>query len=392
MAQWTINYSGPSVTETDGWWTASGYSTLMANPHPMVVFSNKLYIADGQYLHTYDGTTQTGAVLTLPAGWTITALEIDSGTGRLMLGIVSNSGGVTGSVDTSIETLGRSYVGLYDGISPFTLLRTITVDAPVTAFQAIDGHMYVIYGGNIGMWNGAGIDFVRDLKNNISSGKANITYKQQVSNIGRFLLVGDNSGNSNPFTTYGTYRVIAYGEAERGNPAFFPIVNESTQIHMVSNLWLNSAGTPGVGTYGVLIGGSYLNGDSSGNEHVYFIPLYSHATVLSTGDSSPLLVTKRYNLGRPCEINLIRIFYEDTFTATSTAFGTLSVVDDNRQVAYSEAIPNTASEVGLTSSKMAWIDVKCQVKSTEVQLAYQWTETATNHGIRKVIIFYTPYE
>lgn len=387
IAKYTISYGGsPTAVQNVVWWTSTqGQGNLTSNPHPMIVYNKVLFVADGNKLHTWDGTTATSAVLTMYPNEVITALDIDPGTGSMLVGIVTLNGGFgAGTSDFNSLRYAQAFVGLYDGVNPTQFLRKIPVDAPVTAFRSVGGGVYCVYGNKIGTWNGSGIDFVREMFQSTGLGTPLVQYKNTVSNVNKVFLYTDNFGNKNPYLSNASNKIIAISPIKRGQPSIFPLVSVSQQsIHVVSGGWSTSTSEPGV-FY------SYFGSDTF--EHVEFVPLYSHSTVLSTGDSSPIYVSKRVAFQRPSEVNIVRVFYEDTFATTAASFGTISIVDDNRTVAYSESVPNPSSESGMTNGNGAWFDVRCQVKTTEFQIVYQWTETGTSHGIQKVMVFYTTYE
>lgn len=376
MNQYTINYSLPSVTVTPAWFTVATFSP---SAHPMLVFNKVLFIADMNNIHTYNGTTQTASVLTLDTYEQITAIAVDPGTGRMMVAVASSQGGIGASGDTIAEVLTQSYIGLWDGANPTQFLRKVPVDAVVTAFKNVGGRVQVVYGNNLGTWNGSGIDFVRDLRNNVA-GLTSVTYKQQISNVGRMLLVTDNSANTNnPYLASPVYRILAVGEIQKGKSSTFPIVNQISAIHMVDNMWYGTSSNLGF-IYAMLSA-------SDNKEHIYFVPVYSHSTVLSTGDVSPLLVTKRVTFPRPSQVNLIRIFFEDTVAANGAIIGTLTAVDDTLNTMASQIVSNPS-----TSSATKWFDMPVDGLTTECQVVFHWTETTTNHGIQKIMIFFTPYE
>lgn len=60
------------------WWTATLSKTALTStvPHLLFEFNGILYITNGNKLASWDGTTANNAILTLPTGWTITAVEI----------------------------------------------------------------------------------------------------------------------------------------------------------------------------------------------------------------------------------------------------------------------------------------------------------------------------
>lgn len=61
------------------WWTVTrGHAALSSNVlwHGIVEYGGIMYIADGRYLHSWDGTTSTTQVLDLPDGMTITSMVV----------------------------------------------------------------------------------------------------------------------------------------------------------------------------------------------------------------------------------------------------------------------------------------------------------------------------
>ena len=82
-----------------------------------------------------------------------------------------------------------TWIGYYDGINPTQLLKKIEVEQRVTAFYNVGGTIYVIYGENLGMWNGNGIIFLRKLNTKISSTTS--IDRSRLSNIGNILLIAD---------------------------------------------------------------------------------------------------------------------------------------------------------------------------------------------------------
>jgi hypothetical protein len=375
------NYSTKAIDSSSSH-SPSGWQT---QPSPMVVFNKLLFYANGNYLHTYNSIGQvfTDAVLTLQTDQVITALDIDPGTGRLIVGVATRNAAISssnagGNGTTSFTS--PCFIGLYDGVDPTQFLRKVPVDGPVTTFKNCGGKTYIFYGNCLGIWTGSGIQFLRRLYTQSQGVQFNNVYKCKVSNFDNFLLYVSNTTINNSYLNNTPNTLMAYGEVQAGIPAFFPLV-----------------GLPGSGS-STGTGLDFVDYAGQGaviysyNLKLYSVNLFSKSNVISTGDNSPLLVSKRIPFPGPVMLNFVRIFYEDSFNSVSSTFGKVSIVDDNRQIAYSESIPSTASEVGMTGSNGAWVDVKCQIKTTEIQILYQWLETSTNHGITKMIVFYTPYE
>lgn len=357
-------YSTSSLTGGYTLHTPTGWTSY--NPHPMIVFNEILYYADGPYLHTYNGSSYTDEVLTLQADQVITALSIDPGTGKMMLGISSRGYLYLGDNTTTYNS--PQFIGLYDGTNPTQLVRKIPVDGTVTSLQNCGGYMFVAYGNCIGVWNGNGISFLRriPINSNVGLQFQNI-YKNKISNYDNLLLYLSNNEVTNQFLVNSPpNKIMAYGEIQAGVKAFFPIVDlpGGNQIDFVANI--NQ--------------GSILY--SCGGE-LYSLFLPGHSTVFNTGDSSPIFVSMRYGFPRPATITQIRIFYEDPVLANGLTLGSLAIIDDSQGVTFSQNISNPSG-----GSTMAWFDVFPQVKTTEFRIKYHWLETTTCHGIQKMIVFY----
>lgn len=335
--------------------------------HPMLVYNKLLYIANGPYLATYDGSTQSPSVLSLSNSNWITAMQIDPGTGNMMLGLATGDALAFGSIANQQNA--PAFIGLYDGVNPTQLQRKVPVDSIIYSFRACGSVMYIFYGDSVGIWNGNGIGFLRKRYSaNVGYQTGNI-YKLKSTNIDNVLFFVSNKNKPNKYLTGNTFHITAFGEVQSGKKAFFNIINSSgIQIDCV---------------FSVTNDHIYY----SANSVLYSLPLYTHAGVFSTGDNSPIYISKRYAFPRPCTINQVRIFYEDMVSAGSGTLGNLAVIDDNRGVAFNQDISNPSA--GVTT---AWIDVYPNIISTEFQLKYWWKETSTNHGIQKIMVFYTSIE
>lgn len=391
-----INPNNLATTFTNNWFSGLGGSPgtfTNRRPHPMLKFTNgNLYIADGNLLHMWNGSSMSFSVLTLENGSgnsngeVINALGIDPGSGKMLISISSR--GVTSS--TGQFTLNRpsqSYIALYDGISPVTLQRKVPVDDTVLSFSNCEGVTYVTYGDNIGTWNGSGITFLRKL--NISYGQVDSTlnyipFKHKVCNIQNFICFAVNQGNiKNPWLTNNSDKIMVYGQVKSKQSSFFNVYTSGTggKIDFISNY--RDTGV----IFSTLV---------SGITNLYVVPFLdsslnaniSSPSVLVTGDNSPVFVSKRLTFERPCQVNQVRIFFEDSVAANGTIIGNLGVIDDNNTVMYNEDLLNPS-----TASATHWFDIFPDVNiTTECELKYQWKETTTNHGIQKIMVFFTPYE
>ena len=184
------------------WWTSTKHQTALVSnvPHKMCIWNKLLYITNGNILISYDGLyggsgTVVADVLTLPKEQIITEISVDPGTGKLILAVANNSY-VTNRFDGASTK--NAYVGIYDGWNPTQFMKKIPVDMPITSFYNLSGTIYIIYGQNLGNWNGSGITFLRKLHTNQTA--IGVVNRQKIINIGSTLYLAE--GNN----------ILAYGE------------------------------------------------------------------------------------------------------------------------------------------------------------------------------------
>lgn len=340
-------------------------------PHPMLVFNKLLFIADGNYLHTVNVTSVTAQVLSLQSEYTITALQVDPGTGRIMLGISGRGYVSVGDFTTQINA--PSWIGLYDGTNPTQLLRKVPVDNTVTSFLPCGGYMYVFYGDCFGIWNGNGITFLRRRYTNPIGGQQGNVYKCKSTNIDNVLFYVSNNQQGNIGLSTAMFQIIGYGEILKGTKAFFPIVdlpnNTLNYIDFVSN----------VGNSSLIF---------SQNKILYSIYIPQKPTgVFSTGDTSPIFVSKQYSFPRQCTINEVRIFYQDMVASSAGTIGNVGIISDKQSIEFNQDVSNPSAV-----QAVGYLPVFPNVITTNFQVKYWWKETSTCHGIQKIIVFYTPFE
>ena len=341
-----------SGTVMPAWFSnTTGGSVLNSFPHPMVVFNRRLYIADQENIRMYDPTQSTPSVIVYSGdiGTVILAMTIDPSSGRMLVSFENqtNSGGV---MDSS------AWIGYYDGINPTQLLKKIEVEQRVTAFYNVGGTIYVIYGENLGMWNGNGIIFLRKLNTKISSTTS--IDRSRLSNIGNILLIAD--GNN----------VLAYGENVMGNKVFtnlFTAANDMT-IDILTSIGTStsSGGTGGIG-YDINI---------LGNSHVSNTTIFQ-ATPNGTGS----FVSNIINIPAKKAIMGIDVFMDQAITTGSI---TMTLTDDN----------GTTINCGPNSSNVLTSGLKARLLFQHNTTSFQINATFStcNAGIRRVIVYYNDYE
>ena len=209
--------------------TAGGASLSSSNPHPMLNFNKQLYVADGSILRKYDSDANTSSLVFQQS----TETQI---IGRMLVSFNINNvnNGLTNST---------SFVGYYDGTNPTQFLKKIQVDASVTAFYSLGGTVYVVYGQNLGVWNGNGITFLRRLTS--SQSYSIVSNKQKITNMGQVLVILDGTN------------LIAYGETIPGQKVFSNLASLSgVTSNVISCVGPNQ--TTGTG-YTLIFGNDTLN-------------------------------------------------------------------------------------------------------------------------------------
>lgn len=258
-----------AATYNEVFWTSTLSKSFGSTIHPLLVYFNHLYIADGNLIHSLksDGSTVDTDLpalpLTLNTNDIITALGIDPASGLMMISIQT-------AVNKSDTLSSKYYVGLWDGASAY-LYRRIPVNDLVTAFYNVEGTVYVGCGNTLGQWNGNGVTFLRTLKNaGLSS--TDLPYKHHFANINRVLHVIDGPV------------VLSYGAVIAGKKAFFYTAFEQDNTPPSNHLTcLFPAGSSGGGER---LGISYYTGStykcctfdfastSSGSAQLYFNNIY----------------------------------------------------------------------------------------------------------------------
>lgn len=166
-------------------------------PHPMLEWGENgyLYIADGRYLHAFNGQT-AGAngqfkneELTLPYGWVITSL-FDAGD---YIGITAMyKSGTWSWPDLPIK--GRGAVFFWDGTSDHWNKRVAVNDPEIRASQSINGDFFIFCRnhdgeGTIRKWNGSKFVLVDKMRQNSAGVPLN---KRLVPGYGSVIAHRDN--------------------------------------------------------------------------------------------------------------------------------------------------------------------------------------------------------
>lgn len=185
--------TGSNLTTIDAtWWTVTrSHSALGANyRHPMEVVEDTLYIADQYYIHTWDGSTSVSQAMSLPQDVNITSLRRHPD-GRHLIAFC----GISANYSHTRAGGGRIY--LIDTINLEWVSEIIT-ETQVEGSLDVGGVIYATYGKNVGYFNGAGLEFLRELETSAT------TYSHCLGAMEDILLVRDG------------VNVLAYGNLGAG--------------------------------------------------------------------------------------------------------------------------------------------------------------------------------
>jgi len=213
---WTSNTDIAKDGDFD-WGSTIGLSNALTTglPHPMLVFDDFLIIADGNYLHTWDGSIGEWQALDLPAGYVITALE--SWNGLIWMHAERINSNLSG-----IQT-GQSSLFTWDAKNPNTFLDEFPINQRVTAMKVHLGNLYAWTSQNFCQFDGKNFTpifpiFFEILNKDIASSGNNLFFNYPIYQTNRALTPGRIYYD----------RIACYGSIGVGSPPVitFPIVND----------------------------------------------------------------------------------------------------------------------------------------------------------------------
>lgn len=161
-----LNYD-LSTADFDYWVTTKGKAALTStNPHPMAIFADILYIADGRYLHSIDGTTATTQVLILPEDFVITDLELYNGLLYISAAKFQNLTENVPAIDACIFT--------WDSFSP-TFIDQLPLQDPIDSMKVFGGTLLLFCQNYMGYWTGSTVNVLRQLTARVYKNMIGIT-------------------------------------------------------------------------------------------------------------------------------------------------------------------------------------------------------------------------
>lgn len=148
-----------TTRDTSYWVTTLGKPALFSfNPHPMLVYADIVFIADGQYLHKIDGMfTGTTNVLDLGSDWVITAMCEYQGLIYIAAERYWNASG---------DQQGISKIVTWNSYSP-SFINEWQVNYRISCLYPFGRLLYVFAKTVFGYWDGAEIKILRRINSQI---------------------------------------------------------------------------------------------------------------------------------------------------------------------------------------------------------------------------------
>lgn len=168
------------TTPVHNWWTATMLQPGLDSfsPHPLVVFSNILYIADKNFLHQLDGAVATGNVFDLPTGWVITDLAVYNNLLYISAEPYFNASG---------QYHGQGKIFTWDGFSP-SWLNEYNVDVRIDTMFVFENVLYCFTPYFLGYFDGRKVRYLRPLSNHVYRSMVTETLNSMVYADGADLI------------------------------------------------------------------------------------------------------------------------------------------------------------------------------------------------------------
>ena len=318
----------------DTWSSAipSGAATFQVGLHPMTEFGIKLWIGNGRYLASLDGSIApdgelNATALTLAIGWEITSLFT-----------TENYIGICASRESSSSTLkSECRVFFWDGTTDDVNYSIPIEDNKIINSFNNNGVIYLITEGRgfgavlrrlTSIERGAKAEVIRNLSFDINgtnrlfynsdAGAGQIVYPNTLDIFNNRILIGANSeGFRNSIFTYGTT-----------NPLY-----PDALLQPYSSLTAPVAGGVGaVGFIGHLVRGNVYASFHDGQSAKGF-----YWSKFSTGNSVNANIKYLYkDFGQKVKVNYVKVYFKDVVNSTvsialDTDFGTSNTIKDANQ-------------------------------------------------------------
>lgn len=334
IVKWTVDSSF-----TDNFITGLNGSV----PHPLLYFNSRLYIGDGNLLKRIndasDNTPDT--ILTLTSQQNIVTLGIDPGTGLML---ISTTQGLNIS-DTRSNT---NLVLIYNPPAAQPT-RIIPVDDMVTAFPFTEGQLYAAYGQNLGLWNGAGVSFLR--KMNVAFLNDELMYKQHFSSIGPTLYFIEKT------------KIIAHGPVrQKGDKVFYPAYKNNVNSNNLNHIANIGQGVLALG----------FDTDK----------FYTWSTTSVSTTNTQTFFSNVIDFDNEYWLRWLRIIYK-TGVSNNVDPGSIRFLDENgiNQTVGQSGLFDLRNTSGATSAFKDIININLRLKQVQTNLLMD----TVNPGVRRII-------
>jgi len=316
------------------WWSATEGETLLNGNvvHPLLEYGDIMYVADGRYIHSWDGTTSTYNALDLPADYEIYCMAVFNN----VIVIVAEyfQGNQAG------ERYGRTKIFTWDGFSPSWIDETEVREHIDTLFP-FAGTLYVTTKDYFGYFNGTAIVPLRALTSQVR--------KYQITAVkdGILMVQGDS--------------ILAYRTPIAGRQRFFsyPFKSEVGTLTAIFSFY-----------------GSRVHLAASATS----IFLTDIDAASDGGDYARSFKENRLPLGDYAYIRKFTYELQNAIASGDTL--TMSYVNSNGDTVALGTINNTDHN----GRREVVIDVENDLPTYMVQPKYTWTDG--QNGIRRVHIDY----
>lgn len=289
-----IANSGTTSGSIDStWWTVTKSQSsplTTGKKHHLFVFNGLMFITDGQFIHSFDGSTIIPARLTLNSDQEILDIGGDLAQGRMLVSFAQNVGSSFLQTNTY-----QYFVGSWDTSDPSKFVYpAVQVEDIVWTFIYFGGYQYVIYGNNFGYFTGSGIQFLRKL-NFDQTIAFQVINKHKVCVSPSFLYIADLT------------QILAYGNITKDNKIFWYLYTAS-----LGNIICLYKATP------TKLGIGY---DDSNKDTGYF-----DLTLNNQSQSNSKFYSLQYYFPKPVYIRDIDIDYQVAIPGGGVATGVAGII------------------------------------------------------------------
>lgn len=163
------------VTRDNVFWTTTKGKTALdsGSPHPLLVYADILFIANGRYLNSLDGTTANEMVLDLGSDWIITEMVVYNNQMRIFAEPYYNYAGTSHGLSKmfSYDTTTNSWIEEW------------SLNYRVCAAAVFDGTLFLWTKDYFGYWNGVKFERLRKMSAQIN--------KHQIAEADKSLFFAD---------------------------------------------------------------------------------------------------------------------------------------------------------------------------------------------------------